>query len=113
MPHFPEEEAQTTESCLQDYAAATRAIDTALRALFDKCARTKEIKRSVTRETLCCTVLWQTIRMLDVEHVKQELVAILAEQVGFTEARQLIDAREAEKRAAAAAALLIEEEEPG
>ena len=67
-------------------------------ALVNKCATTKEIKRSVTRETLCCMTLWQAMEMLGVEHIKPQLLTALAGKIGYAEARRLIEKEETELR---------------
>jgi hypothetical protein len=73
-------------------------VGAALIALFRKCARTPEIKRTATRETLFLMLLWQSMEGLGVEHIKSDLLQILAGKVGFDEARQLIDRAEADWR---------------
>jgi hypothetical protein len=92
---------QVTGTFLSDYGAAARSIDAALQALVRKCAQTTEIRRSVCRETLCCMILWQSMKLLGVEHVKPQLLTALAGKIGYAEARRLIDQDEAELREAA------------
>jgi hypothetical protein len=100
---------ETLDTLLTDYGAAARAIDAALQALVRKCERTAEIRRSVGGETLCCMILWQSMKLLGVEHIKPQLLTALAEKIGYAEARRLIDQDEASSREAAEMAALAGE----
>ena len=95
-----DDDDQEPDTFLPDHAAAARAINAALHTLHRKCARTAEIKRSVTRDTLCCMVVWQAIEMLGIESTKPTLLTALAAKIGYAEARRLIDQDERELREA-------------